>query len=112
MTGWLRSREGWIDGRPTYDVGMAWREPVWTEPERRWPDAAGRGPHLDPEEFVQLYTALPTVDLLEREPAEAARRVRRWEREHPTLARRPPAQAMLSYVYRYADERAGRDTTR
>ena len=78
---------------------MAWREPVWVENDPRWLEAAGGGPHLDPEEFVQLYSAMPT------------RRPRQWEQEHPALAGRAPAQAMLSYVYRFA-EKPRRDTTR
>ena len=60
---------------------------------------------------MQLYSAMPTLELLEREPGEAARRLRQWEQEHPALAGRAPAQAMLSYVYRFA-EKPRRDTTR
>ena len=111
VAGWLRAREGWIEGRPTFDVEMAWREPVWVENDPRWPEAAGGGPHLDPDEFVQLYSALPTLELLQREPGEAARRLRQWEQEHPALAVRAPAHAMLSYVYRFAEE-PRRGTTR
>ena len=37
VTGWIRPREYWLEGLPTFDVEMAWREPQWTENERRWP---------------------------------------------------------------------------
>jgi hypothetical protein len=107
ITGWLRPKEGWIGGLPTLDVEMAWREPVWAGREPRWPDAGPGERRMSPEEFVQLYSALPTVELLRREPREAADRMRRWEREHAELARLAPAATLAGYVYRYAASEAG-----
>ncbi len=61
MTGWLRPRAGWIGGVPTFDVEMAWREPVWATDDPRWFEHAAGERRMTPEEFVMLYTALPTV---------------------------------------------------
>jgi hypothetical protein len=108
VTGWLRPKEGWIGGLPTFDVEMAWREPVWAEREPRWPDAAPGERPMTPGEFVDLYSALPTNELLQRKPAEAAERMRQWELAHPELARLAPATAMISSVHRYAQAKAGK----
>jgi hypothetical protein len=103
ITGYLRPREQWLDRLPTYDVEMAWREPVWTREDPRWARGDERGPLLSPEEFLELYGALPLVPDLERAPAEAAARVRAWERRHPSIAGRPPGRAMLDNLYRAAE---------
>jgi hypothetical protein len=100
VTGWLRPEAGWIGGLPSFDVEMAWREPVWTEGEPRWPEAAGAGRRMTPEEFVELYLALPTFDVLKRSPSEAVARMRRWEREHPELTNLPPAATILAALHR------------
>jgi hypothetical protein len=36
LTGWLRPRERWLAGVPTFDVEMAWREPLWRHEDPRW----------------------------------------------------------------------------
>jgi hypothetical protein len=105
VTGWLRPREGWIGGLPTFDVEMAWREPVWAEAEPRWPEAGPGARRMTPEEFAELYAALPTEELLRRDPAAAAELMRRWARDHGELARLAPAGTMLGYVSRYAEGR-------
>jgi len=102
VTGWLRPQAGWIGGLPTFDVEMAWREPIWSEGEPRWPDAAGNARRMTPEQFLELYSALPTFELLKQDPQAAAERMRRWEREHPELVRLAPAATMTGYVYRNA----------
>jgi hypothetical protein len=107
VSGWLRPREHWIEGLPTFDIEMAWREPMWVPDEPRWFGGTGND-RLTPEEFVELYAALPTTGLLERSPDEAAGAMRSWERSHPALAGRPPARKMLDSVYRAAAERSGR----
>jgi hypothetical protein len=78
VTGWLRPREHWLAGVPTYDVEMAWREPVWTQDESRWTMIGSDEPLMTPEEFLELYRALPTVAELERAPGDAANTLRRW----------------------------------
>jgi hypothetical protein len=85
---------------------MAWREPLWTDNETRWPEAEADSAHMTAEEFFALYTALPTVGELDRTPGQAAERLREWERAHPALARRHPGPGLLGHVYRMA---AGRE---
>ena len=107
VTGWLRPGEGWIAGLPTFDVEMAWREPVWAEGEPRWPEAVSDARRMTPEQFVELYSALPTVELLQGDPRSAAARMREWEGAHAELAKLAPAATMAGYVYRYAASEAG-----
>ena len=102
VTGWLRPTEGWIGGLPTFDVEMAWREPVWTEGDPRWNASAENARRMSPEEFLELYSALPTVELLKRDRRAAAERMREWEQDHPDLAKLAPAGTLAGYVYRYA----------
>jgi hypothetical protein len=101
VTGWLRSRDRWLDGVPTYDVEMAWREPLWAQADPRWTHPGG-GELLTPDEFLELYAALPEETQLERSPAQVARRAREWARRHSALAKRPPAAAMLDNLQRAA----------
>jgi hypothetical protein len=102
VTGWLRPREGWIAGLPTFDVEMAWREPVWADAEPRWPEAVSDARRMTPEQFVELYSALPTLDLLKRDSKRAAEEMREWQRAHGEVAKLAPAATMAGYVYRYA----------
>ena len=97
VTGWLRPQEGWIAGLPTFDVEMAWREPVWAEGEPRWPEAVSDARRMTPEQFVELYSALPTVELLQGDPRSAAARMREWEGAHAELARLAPAATMACW---------------
>ena len=107
FTGWLRPREHWLGGRPTFDVEMAWREPMWAQDEPRWFARAGQR-RMTPEEFAAVYSALPTEGQLEHRPREEAARIRQWERGHPALAALAPATTLLARVYRIAGEREGR----
>ena len=59
VTGWLRPREHWLAELPTYDVEMAWREPVWVENDSRWTMVGADQVRMTPEEFLELYTVLP-----------------------------------------------------
>jgi hypothetical protein len=104
VTGWLRPRAGWIGGVPTFDVEMAWREPVWASDDPRWFEHAPDERRMTPEQFVELYAALPTFELVERDARAAADRMRRWEEAHRSLAVLAPAPTMLSYMYRRAEE--------
>ena len=101
FTGRLRPERRWISGLPTLDVEMAWREPLWSAGEPRWPHPKGAG-LLTPAEFMALYEALPAQADLERDPATAAARLRRWEQTHAPVASRPPARTMLDNLYRAA----------
>lgn len=108
LTGWLRPREHWVANLPTYDVEMAWREPVWVQDEPRWMLTGSGETLMTPEGFLELYTALPSVGEMDRSPREAAEKLRRWERAHPALAARVPAMIMLGNARRAA----GRTTLR
>jgi hypothetical protein len=105
VTGWLRPREHWLADLPTYDVEMAWREPVWAVDEPRWTLTGSGETLMTPEEFLQLYTALPTVGELDRSPRSAAERLRRWEQAHPALVARVPATTILGNAHRAANAR-------
>lgn len=105
VTGWLRPRAHWLADLPTYGVEMAWREPVWTQAEPRWTLNGSTDALMTPEEFLELYTALPTVSELEHTPGHAAEKLRRWEQAHPTLAAREPTSTLLANVSRAAAAR-------
>ena len=105
VTGWLRPREHWLEGLPTYDVEMAWREPIWAEKEPRWISVGSGEALMTPEEFLELYAALPMVGELDRSPREAAGKLRLWERGHPALAARAPATTILGNAHRAANAR-------
>jgi hypothetical protein len=83
MTGSLRPREHWLGGLPTFDIEMAWREPLWQGEDPRW-NREPRDDLLSPAEFMQFFEALPDWEFLERAPAQAAARARQWERRHPS----------------------------
>jgi hypothetical protein len=104
VTGWLRPRAGWIGGVPTFDVEMAWREPVWATDDPRWFEHTPGERRMTPEQFVELYTALPTFDLVERDARAAAHRMRRWEEAHRGLAALAPAATILANLCRRAEE--------
>jgi len=104
VTGWLRPRAGWIGGVPTFDVEMAWREPVWATDDPRWFEHTPGERRMTPEQFVELYTALPTFDLVERDARAAAELMRRWEDEHRGVAALAPAATILANLYRRAEE--------
>ena len=108
VTGWLRPRAHWLGGVPTFDVEMAWREPVWAEGEPRWYGGEGGPRRMTPDEFVKLHSALPTFERLERSPREVSAEIGWWEQEHPDLAALAPATTMLAGIHRAAEERARR----
>ncbi len=110
MTGRLRPRDGWLDGVPTFDVEMAWREPLWILDDPRWPHGGSGSERLTPEEFLGLYAALPEAEQLERYPDKTAARVRDWEHRHQQLADRAPARTILDNLYRAAAEQARRSS--
>ena len=106
ITGWLRPKEGWLDGLPTFDVEMAWREPMWAAGERRWPGGRPAEQLMTPEEFLRFFLELPTFEELDRAPGEAAERLRAWAAEHPSFAARAPAATMLGHAYRMTEKRS------
>ena len=105
VTGWLRPREHWLAELPTYDVEMAWREPVWVENDSRWATSGAEEVRMTPEDFLEFYAALPTEGELDRAPRAVAERLRRWEQAHSALATRAPAPTLLANVHRAATAR-------
>jgi hypothetical protein len=100
-TGWPRARREWIDGLPTIDVRMADLQPMWAgagEIRRRFP--FWTEPLLTPDEFLELYAALPTDDELAQRSPQALQRVREWEAAHPEAATKEPARSMLGNLRR------------
>jgi hypothetical protein len=104
VTGWLRPRAHWMDGLPTFDVEMAWREPVWAEHEPRWHATPCEPRRMTPEEFVEFYAALPTVSRFDRSPRDASAEVGRWARDHAALAALAPTTTILAGLHRAAGE--------
>ena len=99
-TGRLRPRDRWQAGLPTFDVEMAWREPVWQGQDPRWPHTRPGEQLLTPEEFFRVYEALPTEADLKADPVSVRRRLSAWAVLHPALAQREPARTMLANVRR------------
>lgn len=101
ITAWLRPKQQWIGNIPTFDVAMAWREPLWRAGDSRWPHPAPNG-LLDPDQFLELYAALPDYERMRRSPGPAIADLKQWERKHVELARREPARTILNNAYRSA----------
>ena len=74
------------------------------EDDPRWFEHAAGERRMTPEQFVELYAALPTFELVERDARAAAERMRRWEDAHRSLAGLAPASAILANLYRRAEE--------
>jgi hypothetical protein len=103
FTGQLRSRSSWQSDEPTFDVYMAWREPLWQDDDPRWNRQRGKTPLMTAEEFFLFYAALPTPETLDRTPDRALSQLKAWARRHRALALREPAQTILGNVQRMAD---------
>lgn len=100
-TGWPRPRPEWIDGLPTIDVRMADLQPMWAGPDeirRRFPFWSE--PLLTPDEFLELYAALPTDRALEQRDPRALANVTAWESTHREAAAREPARSILGNLRR------------
>lgn len=101
-TGRLRPREAWLGGQPTFDVHMAWREPLWRTDDPRWQRADTGEVLLSPREFMEIYAALPTDSELRTDPRGAAQRTRVWAATRRALAEREPARTILANLARAA----------
>jgi hypothetical protein len=95
--GRLRPRDRWIDHSPTIDVYMAWRQPIWQANDPRW-RVTTTDSLLTPDEFLELFAALPTFDDLAKTPGPAIDRINRWAARHPTITRREPARTILAHL--------------
>ena len=101
-TGQVRPREKWLEGLPTVDVYMAWREPLWRSKDPRWPHPISDAGLLDPAEFLQLYAALPNATTLARSPAAVLRDLDRWASRLQAIVSREPAVTIQTNLRRAA----------
>ena len=106
FTGQRRPRSSWLSDQPTFDVYMAWRQPLWQDEDPRWQRPREKRPLLTAEEFFLFYAALPTPDVLDRTPDRALNQVKVWAQRHKTLALREPALTILGNVQRMVEERS------
>ena len=101
-TGQVRPREKWLEGLPTVDVHMAWREPLWRSVDPRWPHPIPDAGLLSPAEFLELYSALPTATALARSPTTVLRDLDRWAARTPAIVNREPAATIQANLRRAA----------
>lgn len=97
---WLRRENGWVDGRPTFDVSAGefpYRDQV------PWPDHARRRVRgIRVTEYWSLYETLPARAALLRDTAAALAPLREWVRAHPALARNPVTLGEVDQAERWA----------
>jgi hypothetical protein len=95
----LRERAHWSAGRPTFDVYFAGRYPY---PSGSFFRAAPPAqPALTPDEYFDLYGALPARRTPYREREQAGRRLWQWAERNRTVAAKPLAAQILAEVRRY-----------
>lgn len=99
--GRLRTPDGWIGSRPTFDVHAA----VWEGfPDSPWrhPTSNGRKLLTAPELF-ELYDHLPTAEAITIRPYGAVSGLVTWRREAGDLAERYPARTLLAKAFDVAE---------
>ena len=98
----LRPEPQWADGRPTFDAFRAGLQPYPHGPffraGYRGTDALRTRPSLDAREMFSFYHSLPTREEREWKGSTALDELRRWERAHPELARKYPADGILRWA--------------
>ena len=99
-TGRLRPKSDWISGVPTFDILMAWREPMLQTNDSRLYRASPSELVLTPAEFLGFYATLPTDRELAQRSQQALARVDAWAADHPTLANRDPARSIRANLKR------------
>lgn len=99
--GRLRTSDGWIDGRPTFDVHAAVWEGFPVSPWRH-PTSNGRQLLTAPELF-ELYDRLPTAEAVTTRPYGAVSDLVTWRREAGVLAERYPARTLLAEAFGVAE---------
>lgn len=99
--GRLRTLDGWIGGRPTFDVHAA----VWEGfPASPWPHPTSSGRSLlTASELFDLYHRLPTADAIATRPYGAVSDLVTWRREAGDRAERYPARTLLAEAFDYAE---------
>jgi len=99
--GRLRRPDGWIGGRPTFDVHAA----VWEGfPDSPWRHPASNGRQLlTASELFELYDRLPTPEAIMARPYGAVSDLVTWRREAGDLAERYPARTLLADAFDVAE---------
>jgi hypothetical protein len=105
--GKLRSVNEWVEGRPTFDVGAAWRQPY---AHRTPPSHVSPGSTLTPEQLFALYEVLPESDHLDREPHKVLKPLLAWAEANPRLAGSYPADQILHEAFLIAEDSRVRNT--
>lgn len=97
-----RAEEGWVEGRPTFDVYAADLEPyphgLFFQRGYRGTDRLRTEPSLTAEEYYELHRAIPTAEQARRDPVAAERVLSQWEQEHSGAREKYPAADILSSV--------------
>ena len=97
---YARPESDWLDGRPVLDAVRAILEPyphgVFFERGYRGTSAVRTGPALTPLEYLEFYSALPSIADAEDRPEWALAILDAWEKTHPDVAAKYPASATLS----------------
>lgn len=109
----LRTQPAWAGDRPTFDAFAADFEPYPHGPyfargyarAEDGTDPIRAGALLTPVEYFDLYAALPDQVQRTHTPAAALASVRAWERAHPDLVSRFPANQILRYARRGLERR-------
>lgn len=93
----LRNRKDWVGGLPTFDVHDPGTQPF---PGRGARKVTGQAMHPDSvlsiEQMFTLAEVLPVAERFRRTPMEALASLLAWAQANPDLARRYPANEILS----------------
>jgi hypothetical protein len=104
-----RPESQWVAGRPVLDAYWADLQPyphgLFFQRGYRGTSALKMGPSLTPEEYFQLYAALPDQAQTARESDSAVTALAVWERAHPELAKKYPAPQILDFARRFLERR-------
>ncbi len=97
----IRAESNWVGGRPVGDAFAANMQPYprgMVSYGYRDTYSLQRGRSLTPEEYFELFAALPERYAAARDPAAAGAALDAWERAHADLARKYPAPDVLRYA--------------
>ncbi len=98
----LRDPSAWASGRPTFDAFHASLQPyphgAFFQAGYRGTDAIRTRPSLDAVEMFAFYEGLPTYREREHDPLRASERITAWQRAHPDLARKYPADEVIAAI--------------
>jgi hypothetical protein len=94
-----RPERAWVRAMPTFDVHVPLHRYVPAEyghrPGEAWWRGLLRRRPISVDEYLRMYEALPMRRQWEADPESASRRVYRWARANPGIARREPARSII-----------------